>query len=373
MAEIRLEGLTKRFGTTTLAVDDLNLVIPDKEFVALLGPSGCGKTTTMNMIAGIEQPTSGAIRFNGKDVVSLTPEKRGVGFVFQNYAIFTHLSVYENLAFGPQVQGWDRGRIETKVREMADLMRLTDRLDWPSGRLSVNELQKLAIGRSAIVEPTIFLLDEPLSNLDAAFREFMRTELKRIQHQLQQTMVYVTHDQIEAMSLADRIAVMDLGVLQQYGTPAEIYNHPANTFVANFMGSPPMNLVDCRLAEEGGQLYLDLGSAGRLAIKDQALSRAAKAAKAREVTLGIRPEAISVADGEAAESGLSMAVDLLEPIGPRTIIHLKQGEQEMLAVEDKRFGGRHASRVTALLPQEQCHLFDRETGLLLGRAGGETV
>ncbi len=371
MAEIILEGLTKRFGNQTLAVDALDLVIPDKEFVALLGPSGCGKTTTMNMIAGIEHPTSGAIRFNGKDVVHQTPDKRGVGFVFQNYAIFTHLSVYENLAFGPKVQGWDRARIETKVREMAELMRLTDRLSWPSDRLSVNEMQKLAIGRSAIVEPTIFLLDEPLSNLDAAFREFMRTELKRIQHQLKQTMVYVTHDQIEAMSLADRIAVMDQGVLQQYGTPAEIYNHPANTFVANFMGSPPMNLIDCRLVEEGGAMHLDLTSAGRIAIKHPALLRAAKAARSAEVILGVRPEAISVVDGQPAESGLSMSVDLLEPIGPRTIIHLKEGEQEMLAVEDKRFGGRHASRVAALLPQEHCHLFDRENGRSLGRAGGE--
>ncbi len=370
MAEIKLQGLTKRFGAQTLAVDSLNLDIPDKEFVALLGPSGCGKTTTMNMIAGIEQPTEGAILFDGKDVVRMTPDKRGVGFVFQNYAIFTHLSVYENLAFGPRVQGWRSSEIESKVQQMAELMRLTDRLDWPSDRLSVNEMQKLAIGRSAIVEPTIFLLDEPLSNLDAAFREFMRTELKRIQHQLQQTMVYVTHDQIEAMSLAGRIAVMEQGVLQQYGTPTEIYNNPANTFVANFMGSPPMNLVDCRVVEEGGQIWLDLGAPGRLAITDAKLGRAAKMARSNDVMLGIRPEAISVVDGQAAQSGLAMTVDLLEPIGPRTIIHLKQGDQEMLAVEDKRFGGRHASQVMALLPQENCHLFDKGSGQALGRDGG---
>ncbi|MEQ8651915.1 MAG: ABC transporter ATP-binding protein [Kiloniellales bacterium] len=370
MAEIKLQGLTKRFGKQTLAVDRLDLEIPDKEFVALLGPSGCGKTTTMNMIAGIEHPSAGEILFDGKDVVRLTPDKRGVGFVFQNYAIFTHLSVYENLAFGPRVQGWSSSEIEGKVNQMAELMRLTDRLHWPSDRLSVNEMQKLAIGRSAIVEPTIFLLDEPLSNLDAAFREFMRTELKRIQHQLKQTMVYVTHDQIEAMSLADRIAVMDQGVLQQYGTPAEIYNSPANTFVANFMGSPPMNLIACRLVEEAGQMSLDLAEAGRLAISDPKLLHAAKAARSSDVMLGIRPEAISVIDGAAAEAGLSMTVDLLEPIGPRTIIHLKQGEQELLAVEDKRFGGRHASQVVALLPPESCHLFDRESGRVLGRDGG---
>ncbi len=372
MAEIRLEGLTKRFGKHVLAVNSLDLLIPDKEFVALLGPSGCGKTTTMNMIAGIEQPTGGKILFDGADVVRQAPEKRGVGFVFQNYAIFNHLSVYENLAFGPKVQGWKAAEVDRKVKEMAELMRLTDRLDWPSAKLSVNELQKLAIGRSAIVEPTIFLLDEPLSNLDAAFREFMRTELKRIQHQLKQTMVYVTHDQIEAMSLADRIAVMDLGNLQQYGTPAEIYNKPANTFVANFMGSPPMNLLDCRLFSEDGAMLLELGDAGRLTLKDPALLQAAQAAKRPEVILGVRPEAVSVVD-HTDEEGLDMVVDLLEPIGPRTIIHLRQGSAEMLAVEDKRFSSSHAARVTALLPQAECHLFDAESGWVLGRSPESAV
>ncbi|MEO1190382.1 MAG: ABC transporter ATP-binding protein [Pseudomonadota bacterium] len=370
MAEIQLKNLTKRFGTQVIAVNDLNLVIPDKEFVALLGPSGCGKSTTMNMIAGIEQPTAGEILLNGQDCVRLAPEKRGVGFVFQNYAIFTHMTVYDNLAFGPQVKGWAADKVKAKVAEMASLMRLEDRLDWPSAKLSVNEMQKLAIGRSAIVEPSIFLLDEPLSNLDASFREFMRTELKRIQHQLQQTMVYVTHDQIEAMSLADRIAVMDQGLLQQYGTPAEIYNRPANTFVANFMGSPPMNLIDCALTRDGGRLLLDLGAAGKLELTDPKLLQAAESAERSELVLGVRPEAVSVVDEPDAAGGLSMRVDLLEPIGPRTIIHLTQGDVEMLAVEDKRFGGQHAAQVTAMLPQTQCHLFDRQSGRVLGDAPG---
>ena len=226
MASIELVNLTKKFGDL-VAVNNLNLEIPDKKFVALLGPSGCGKTTTMNMIAGIEAPSEGSILFGGEDMRTIPANKRDVGFVFQNYAIFTHMTVRKNLEFGLRVRGVEKSEIARRVQNMADLMRLNDRIDWRTSKLSVNELQKVAIGRSAITEPEIFLLDEPLSNLDAAFRAFMRTELKHLQHEFQQTMVYVTHDQIEAMSLADRIAVMDLGLLQQYGTPNEVYNSRA--------------------------------------------------------------------------------------------------------------------------------------------------
>ena len=239
MAAIDLINLTKFFGSVK-AVNDLTLTISDKEFVALLGPSGCGKTTTMNMISGIEQPTAGSINFNGVDVSHVPPGRRGIGFVFQNYAIFTHMTVRANLAFGLEIRREPPAEIARKVADMAALMRLSDKLDRAAGRLNVNEMQRLAIGRSAIVHPDIFLLDEPLSNLDAAFRAEMRTELKHLQREIKQTMVYVTHDQIEAMSMADRIAVINLGVLQQYASPIEIYNNPANLFVAKFIGSPSM-------------------------------------------------------------------------------------------------------------------------------------
>ena len=285
MASISLAGLTKRFGDLT-AVASLDLEIRDKEFVALLGPSGCGKTTTMNMIAGIETPSEGQILFDGRDVRQVPANRRKVGFVFQNYAIFTHLSVRKNLAFGLQVRGLPKADVERRVAAMAALMRLEDRLDWPTAKLSVNELQKVAIGRSAITEPEIFLLDEPLSNLDAAFRAFMRTELKHLQHQFQQTMVYVIHDQIEAMSLADRIAVMDLGVLQQYGSPIEVYNEPCNVFVANFMGSPSMNLVPCMLTGGDGSYALDFGEGGTAAVEDGELRRRCRAA--RDADAGLR-------------------------------------------------------------------------------------
>ena len=227
MTEIVLDNLGKSFGDFT-ALKDMNLTIAQGEFVALLGPSGCGKSTTMNMIAGMLEPSEGQIRFDGKPMNGMPMARRGVGFVFQNYAIFTHMTVRENLAYGLKAQGVSRAETQRRVGEIAQLLQLTDLLDRRAAGLSVNILQRLAIGRSAVVEPSIFLLDEPLSNVDAAFRAVMRQELKSLQRQFKQTMVYVTHDQLEAMTMADRIAVMDHGKLLQVGTPIEVYNHPSS-------------------------------------------------------------------------------------------------------------------------------------------------
>jgi multiple sugar transport system ATP-binding protein len=365
VASIELKGLTKRFGEL-IAVNELNLEIRDKEFVALLGPSGCGKTTTMNMIAGIEFPTEGQILFGGQDMRTIPANKRDVGFVFQNYAIFTHMTVRKNLEFGLRVRGVDRDEINRRVESMAELMRLEDRLDWRTSKLSVNELQKVAIGRSAVTEPEIFLLDEPLSNLDAAFRAFMRTELKHLQHQFQQTMVYVTHDQIEAMSLADRIAVMNLGLLQQYGTPNEVYNKPRNTFVANFMGSPSMNLLACRLTGGDGSHGLDFGAAGASAIDDSDLMRRCKSAKSPEVIFGMRPEDIDIQPREAGGPGLDMEVSFVEPIGPRTVVHLSAGEHEVKVAKDKQYPIELGAKVRAAFPKGRCHIFDAESGVAIG-------
>ena len=367
MASISLAGLTKRFGDLT-AVASLGLEIRDKEFVALLGPSGCGKTTTMNMIAGIETPSEGQIMFGGQDMRTVPANRRKVGFVFQNYAIFTHLSVRENLAFGLKVRSLPRAEVERRVAAMAALMRLEDRLDWPTAKLSVNELQKVAIGRSAITEPEIFLLDEPLSNLDAAFRAFMRTELKHLQHQFQQTMVYVTHDQIEAMSLADRIAVMDLGVLQQYGSPIEVYNEPRNVFVANFMGSPSMNLVPCTLTGGDGSYALDFGEGGSAAVDHDDLKRRCKAARTADVVFGARPEDLGIEPPGYSGAGIDATVTFVEPIGPRTIIHLAAGECRLKVAKGKQYRIELGARVRAVLPPGKCHLFDAESGEALGLA-----
>jgi multiple sugar transport system ATP-binding protein len=366
MASIELANLTKVFNGVR-AVDDMSLQVRDNEFVALLGPSGCGKSTTMNMIAGIEQPTSGAIRFDGRDVANLPPNKRGVGFVFQNYAIFTHLSVRENLAFALKVRGVPQAEVEARVAKIAVVMRIADKLDRSSASLSVNEMQKLAIGRSAIAEPAIFLLDEPLSNVDAAFRAFMRTELKHLQHTLRQTMVYVTHDQIEAMSLADRIAVMNQGVLQQFGTPQEIYSAPINTFVANFIGSPSMNLVPSRIVSEGDDIMLQFGAAGTLKLEaGTPLFQRARCAKSRDVIFGVRPEDIELAEVSDLTLGLTLVAQFIEPIGPVTTIHFSDGEYGIKVLTEKRFrtGLGQAHRLS--IPLERCHLFDRESGRALG-------
>ncbi len=311
MAEIRLESLTKVFGNLT-AVDDLALTVRDGSFVALLGPSGCGKTTTMNMISGLEKPTSGEIYFDGQPITRVPPGERSVGFVFQNYAIFTHMSVYDNLSFGLRVRKrhHSKQQLDSAVRQVADVVGVSAILKRKAGRLSVNDMQKVALGRSMIVNPSIFLLDEPFSNLDAAFRAYMRAELKRIQHDIGTTMVYVTHDQVEAMGMADRIAVMSLGVLQQYGTPHEIYDQPANVFVAGFVGSTQMNLIP----------------SGRVPVSLPPLAREG------QTMIGIRPEHVSITSPDAPDATLRAKVTLVEPLGARDVVHLAVDGQDVRAV-----------------------------------------
>lgn len=321
MTEIALQGLGKEFGSFT-ALADMDLTIRSGEFVALLGPSGCGKSTTMNMIAGMLEPSHGEILFDGRRMNKVPMAKRGVGFVFQNYAIFTHMTVRENLAYGLKSQGIQRSEITRRVGEIADLLQLTPLLDRHAAGLSVNILQRLAIGRSAVVEPAIFLLDEPLSNVDAAFRAVMRSELKALQRQFRQTMVYVTHDQLEAMTMADRIAVMDHGKLLQVGTPLEVYNHPADTFVARFIGAPGMNLLQGRVGNSDTSTVIDLGAAGH--------SGPVAAPKAGKVIFGFRPEQVQ----PDAAGPIQMRVSAVERIGARTILHLAEAGCEAKAVLD---------------------------------------
>ena len=359
MSEIALENLGKTFGDFT-ALADMNLTIANGEFMALLGPSGCGKSTTMNMIAGMLRPSRGAIRFNGQDVVDVPMARRGVGFVFQNYAIFTHMSVRENLAYGLRAQGVAAAEITKRVQVFAELLQLETMLDRRAAGLSVNILQRLAIGRSAILEPAIFLLDEPLSNVDAAFRAVMRSELKSLQGQFGQTMVYVTHDQLEAMTMADRIAVMDHGKLLQVGTPLDIYNNPADTFVARFIGAPGMNILTGRLVETADVVAVEVPPLGKLALSP-ALQAAARALNTPDVQIGFRPEQVN-----AAQSGLTMHVGFVERIGARTIVHLEHGGSTAKAVLPSDVAPPEAGKDwTFCAPEDAIRLFDPASGQAL--------
>ncbi|MEX3009583.1 ABC transporter ATP-binding protein [Hoeflea sp. TYP-13] len=361
MSSIQIRNTTKQFGALT-AVDNLNLEIENGEFVALLGPSGCGKTTTMNMIAGMEHPTSGQILFDGEDLSDTRIQDRGVGFVFQNYAIFTHLSVHKNLSYALEVTRVPPSEIETRVNAMARRMNIEHRLQQKASTLSVNEMQKLAIGRSAIAEPRIFLLDEPLSNLDSVFRAYMRSELKVLQHEFKQTMVYVTHDQIEAMSLADRIAVIDKGVLQQFGDPLEVYNDPSNVFVANFIGSPSMNLIEGTLAVSEGKPELALGPLTTIGLDDMRFATLVERSAGNRLVLGVRPEFIYTgAKRTAGDIALTGVIDVIERIGPKKIAHVQMGGFEIRINSDDP-DLRPGQQVEFCLPASKCLLFDADTG-----------
>jgi multiple sugar transport system ATP-binding protein len=360
MSAIRLENLVKRFGAFT-ALKTMDLAIDDGEFMALLGPSGCGKSTTMNMIAGMEQPTEGRILFGGRDMAGVSMRHRGVGFVFQNYAIFTHMTVRGNLDYGLRMARRPATEIARRTAAMAELLQLTDLLDRPSAGLSVNILQRVAIGRSAMMEPAIFLLDEPLSNVDAAFRAVMRTELKQLQRTFRQTMVYVTHDQLEAMTMADRIAVMDHGVLQQVGTPLQVYNDPANLFVARFIGAPGMNLVEGLPVETAEGLAIDLGPLGLSPVLAPAQAAAARTA-AGPVVYGFRPEQVAVAPGG---EGLALTVDVVERIGARTILHFGGAAQSLKAVVENRMNPDAGTLLRVLPHAEAVRLFDAASGQAL--------
>ena len=348
MTEIVMQNLGRDFGSFT-ALANMDLTIGDGEFVALLGPSGCGKSTTMNMIAGMLEPSHGEIRFDGRNMNGVPMAKRGVGFVFQNYAIFTHMTVRENLAYGLKAQGVSRSEADRRVADISDLLQLSSMLDRKAAGLSVNILQRLAIGRSAIVEPAIFLLDEPLSNVDAAFRAVMRSELKSLQRAFKQTMVYVTHDQLEAMTMADRIAVMDHGKLLQVGTPLDVYNHPADTFVARFIGAPGMNLLNGQVIGADTGLVVDLGAAGRCPIPK---------GRGGDVVFGFRPEQAH----PDANGPLAMAVTTVERIGARTILHLAAGAHRAKAVLDSEAQVPEQGEVFRFrIALEDTRLFDAHT------------
>jgi len=361
MASIRLENLRKEFGDV-IAVAGLSLEIPHGEFAAFLGPSGCGKTTTMNMIAGLETPTAGTIYFDEKPINDVPPGKRGVGFVFQNYAIFTHMTVEQNVGFGLKIAGRPKEDIQREVRKVADLLQLTPMLGMNAGRLSINDMQKVALGRSMITQPGIFLLDEPFSNLDAAFRAYMRGELKRLQRSLGQTMIYVTHDQVEAMSMADKIAVMYCGELYQFGSPDDVYNWPVNTFVARFIGSPNMNFIKCTYLAENGQGYLvHMGDGLRTPVDSKRRGLLEASPDAADLIFGVRPEHMKLTAQPTPDSLWQGTVYAIEPLGPKTVVHIKIGDDMLEAVAPAMYRPHVGETQYIGLDLASTHVFDAKT------------
>ena len=331
MAEIKLEHITKRFGDV-VAVDDVNLEIHDQEFVVFVGPSGCGKTTTLRAIAGLEHPDEGDIFIDGNRVNTLSPADRDIAFVFQFYALYPHLTVYDNIAFPLKAVKAPKSEIQERVKEVAAILQIQTMLDRKPSHLSGGEMQRVALGRAMVRRPKAFLMDEPMSNLDAKLRVDMRTELKRLQHRLGATTIFVTHDQVEAMSMADRIVIMHQGSLQQIGTPQEVYNQPQTVFVAQFMGSPSMNLINGKVQAQTG-LNPDSSEEGEPALHlnhtdvwiELSAEQISRIGQSDEIIFGVRPEHIVVSK-EPMEQGCKASVHLVEALGSVNIIDIFLGE-----------------------------------------------
>jgi multiple sugar transport system ATP-binding protein len=339
MAEIVLDHVTKVFDDGTVAIEDLTLEVPDGSLMVLVGPSGCGKTTALRTVAGLERATEGHIRIGDRVVDELAPKDRDIAMVFQNYALYPHLSVFENMAFGLRLRRFKQPEIKQRVEQTAQTLALYELLTRKPGQLSGGQRQRVAMGRAIVRQPKAFLMDEPLSNLDAKLRVQMRTEISRLQRDVGVTTIYVTHDQIEAMTMGDRVAVLRQGVLQQLDTPSSLYRRPANLFVAGFIGSPAMNLVEATVSANGERLSVEFGG-NRLAVDEQALrERAALRGYAgRRVILGIRPESLEDAalrSGVPEDRRLKTTVDLREDMGSEVLVHFSVATPPVLT-EDTR-------------------------------------
>lgn len=358
MARVFVENLTKRFGET-VAVDNVTLEVKDKEFVVLLGPSGCGKTTTLRCIAGLETPDSGNIYIGDELVNDLPPKDRDIAMVFQSYALYPHMTAFDNIAFPLKMRKVPKSEIKRRVVETARLLRIEHLLDRKPRQLSGGEAQRVALGRAIVREPKVFLFDEPLSNLDAKLRVYMRAELKRLQKELATTTVYVTHDQVEAMTMADRVALMSAGKLMQVASPDDVYNKPANLFVAGFIGSPPMNFVDCTLAERDGEYELD---AKEFKVKLPAdLGQLVKSqATGPELVLGVRPEDITVHEAGAPEA-VESEVYVVEPLGSEVVLDLKVGEYLIKAVTPPTVRFKIGDKAYMVFNKDRMHIFDKKT------------
>ena len=355
MARIELRNVVKEFGEVR-AVDRVSLEIADGEFVALVGPSGCGKTTTLNMLAGLEEVSGGTISIDGTVVNDLDPKDRDIAMVFQNYALYPNKTVYDNLAFPLKMKKMPKADIDRRVRETGEVLSITPLLGRRPRELSGGQQQRVALGRALVRNPRVFLMDEPLSNLDAKLRVQMRTELKRFHLDLGATIIYVTHDQLEAMTMADKIAVMSGGVLQQFGRPDEIFSRPNNVFVASFIGSPSMNLMRGTVEEHQGGLHV-AGAGWRSPLPTQLASQVIQG---QEVALGIRPSHMGVSH-DPLEDGFSVQVLTVEPTGDLTFLTCRAGSTDIITIVSPDFRVAPGNVLHLAFDPDKIHLFDGST------------
>ncbi|MGI8872194.1 MAG: ABC transporter ATP-binding protein [Candidatus Limnocylindria bacterium] len=357
MATVTFDHVSKRYGPEVVAVNDLNLEIQDGEFLVLVGPSGCGKTTALRCVAGLEEITDGQLRIGDRVVNDVAPKDRDIAMVFQSYALYPHMSVFDNLAFGLKLRKTPKDQIKRRVDEAAKILGLERLLDRKPKALSGGQRQRVALGRAIVREPEVFLMDEPLSNLDAKLRVETRANIARLHQRLETTTVYVTHDQVEAMTMGDRIAVMRDGLLQQVGSPQDLYEHPVNIFVAGFIGSPSMNFATTQV-DEGG---LKLGEA-RLELSAKAAQVAADRPRGSQVTIGFRPEHLELLNGE--DSGvvkIPAKVDVVEFLGNEELLHADAQGNEIVALVSSDRRVKVGDLIDFALPIDKLHIFDPET------------
>jgi multiple sugar transport system ATP-binding protein len=363
MAEVSLRNVVKRFDDTEV-VRSINLDIPDNEFVVLVGPSGCGKSTTLRMIAGLEEITSGDIYIGGEVVNDLPPKDRDIAMVFQNYALYPHMSVFENMSFGLKLRKFPKDEIKRRVDNAARILDITTLLDRKPKALSGGQRQRVAMGRAIVRNPKVFLFDEPLSNLDAKLRVQMRTEIKRVHQMVKTTTIYVTHDQVEAMTLADRVVVMNNGVIEQIATPQDLYHHPKTRFVAGFIGSPAMNFLRCKVEQNGSGLRVRLSDAVSLPVP-AAKSGRCQSVLGKELIFGLRPEHITEARRADQQGEFSTTLDVVEPMGMETMVYFNVDGQEVCARVEPSSASGPGEKMRLYANMDHMHLIDPQSGAVL--------
>lgn len=364
MASLSLKNIYKVYAGNVTAVRDFNLDIEDKEFIVFVGPSGCGKSTTLRMIAGLEEISQGELNIGEKLVNDVAPKDRDIAMVFQNYALYPHMSVYDNMAFGLKLRKVPKAEIEKKVKEAARVLDIEHLLDRKPKALSGGQRQRVALGRAIVREPKVFLMDEPLSNLDAKLRVQMRTEISKLHKKLQTTFVYVTHDQTEAMTMGTRIVVMKDGLIQQVDTPQHIYDHPTNIFVAGFIGSPQMNFMDAKVEEKNGKVVLVFGDDTVVLPEDKAVAVKKGGYIGKDVIMGIRPENLDDSAEFIAkhpESIISATVEVTELMGAETYIYLAKGKSNIIARVNGSSKAQVGDVLKIALDTSKIHVFDKET------------